>query len=104
MDKKQKAKEFTPFDALKGFNEELKARRENLNKTERKEIDEETAKRLNEVICSLTKGDEVFFTIYKDGRYIETEGKVNYVDFAVKTIVLSGKNYNFNSLYDIRLK
>ena len=102
MDKKDKAKEFMPFDTLSGFSIELARRRENLKRQEKKEPDEETASRLNGVLAGLKKGDTVTLTVYKEGFYKEISGKIDYIDFAVQIISVNGKTYYFKSIEDIK--
>ena len=102
MDKKDKAKEFMPFDTLSGFSNELARRRENLKRREKQEPDEETAIRLSETLSALKKGDSVTLTVYKDGFYNEIAGKMNYIDFAVQKISVDGKTYYFKSITDIK--
>ena len=56
MNRQERAKQFMPFDALKGLKEALKAKEEKLTRVAKRELSEEQQEILSEVITQLEKG------------------------------------------------
>lgn len=102
MDKKvDRAAQFLPFDALKGLQEELRAREEKRSRIERIELPEERAVELSEIINNLRKGDEIKLTFFYKGHYFEASGAVTKIDRAYKFLSVGGGNISFEDIYDI---
>lgn len=74
MSMSNRAKQFVPFDALKGFQEALR-KKENMP-VPRKELAEEKAEELNEKLKKLTTGKMITVVYYNDGEYIQLTGIV----------------------------
>ena len=69
-----RAKQFAPFDALKGFQEAL--RKKEKMPIPRKELAEEKAEEINEKLKQLTTGKLITVMYYNDGEYIQLTGTV----------------------------
>lgn len=69
-----RAKQFAPFDALKGFQEAL--RKKEKMPIPRKELAEEKAEEINEKLKQLTTGKLITVVYYNDGEYIQLTGTV----------------------------
>ena len=50
MNNKERAKQFMPFDAMKGLNEALRAKEERRTRVERKQLSEDMAEELSRVL------------------------------------------------------
>lgn len=74
MSMPNRAKQFVPFDALKGFQEAL--RKKEKMPVPRKELAEEKAEELNEKLKKLTTGKMITVVYYNDGEYIQLTGIV----------------------------
>lgn len=74
MSMSNRAKQFVPFDALKGFQEAL--RKKEKMPVPRKELAEEKAEELNEKLKRLTTGKMITVVYYNDGEYIQLTGIV----------------------------
>ena len=74
MSMSNRAKQFVPFDALKGFQEAL--RKKEKMPIPRKELAEEKAEELNEKLKKLTTGKMITVVYYNDGEYIQLTGIV----------------------------
>ena len=74
MSMSNRAKQFVPFDALKGFQEAL--RKKEKMPVPRKELAEEKAEELNEKLKKLTTGKMITVVYYNDGEYIQLTGIV----------------------------
>ena len=59
MTQAERAKQFAPFDAMKGLQEALRDREERHARVERHEISEEQIEKNSEVLSQLTKGARV---------------------------------------------
>lgn len=69
MSPAERAKQFMPFDAVKGLREALARKEAELLYTERQELSEEATAALNETLGGLRTGDRVAVTYYEDHRY-----------------------------------
>ena len=85
--KQDRAKQFLPFDALKGLQEAL--REKEIEIEERKELAEESLKELQEIVNRLEKGDKVNIKYYKNKKYIDITEIVVDIDYTKKKIILS---------------
>ena len=74
MSKVDRAKQFLPFDALKGLQEELRKREEKFLWEDRRILSEERLVEINEILCTISSGDEVFVEYYNNGKYIKISG------------------------------
>ena len=95
-----RAKQFLPFDALKGLQEAL--REKEIEYEEKKELSEETLAELNNVFNKIEKGSFVKIRYYRNGRYKEIEGIVTYIDYIKKGIQVDKiENINICDIIDI---
>ena len=64
MTQAERAKQFAPFDAMKGLQEALRDREERHARVERHDISEEDIERNSSVLAKLTKGTRVLSLIH----------------------------------------
>ena len=96
-----RAKQFMPFDALKGLQDALRLQEKIIeNKIE---LGEDIEKELNEKISSLIKGDNITIKYFYGIEYIETWGIVKKVDEINKNIELLNTKISFDDILDIEL-
>lgn len=74
MSMANRAKQFAPFDALKGFQEAL--RKKEKMPIPRKELADEKAEEINEKLKQLTTGKLITVVYYNDGEYIQLTGTI----------------------------
>ena len=79
-----RAKQFLPFDALKGLQEAL--REKEIQYEDRKELSEETLNDLNDLFNKIEIGDNITIKYYKNRQYIHIKGTVSKIDFIKKKI------------------
>ena len=84
-----RARQFMPFDALKGLQEAL--REKELEIENRKEVSEESLLELDEQLKRVKIGDMVSIKCYKKRMYVEKEGIVTAIDIIGKKVVLDEK-------------
>lgn len=98
----ERARQFLPFAALKGFDEMLrKIERETEPK---RELTEEDASRLNNAMRNIQKGTCVHILHYKNGEYTVTEGMTTFVDKTLRRILVGDEEIAFDDIWDITLK
>lgn len=89
-----RAKQFLPFDALKGFSEAL--REKEIEYEERKELSEEFLVELNDKFNQIEIGRCVRLRFYRNGKYVEAFGRVTNIDYIRKKIQID-KEININT-------
>ena len=103
MNREERAKQFMPFDALKGLREELKKREEKHLKEKKKELSEEEIMSLSQKLIVLKKGDIVAITFFYDGHYITIKDKLQSINTAYKYLEILGRRISFEDLLDIEI-
>ena len=88
-----RAKQFLPFDALKGLQEAL--REKEIEYEEKKDLSEDTLNELNNKFNQIDNGSFVKITFYKNGKYSEIKERVTNIDYIKKKIQIN-KEYNIN--------
>ena len=101
MSIKERAKQFAPFASLRGYGKMLNEK--TFVPSIKKEITEERANFLNEIIFKLKKGDIVKITYYEKDGYIIKEGAVTGIDLVFKNIEIVKQKVDFNDIYELTL-
>jgi hypothetical protein len=100
MDRENRAKQFMPFDALKGFREAL-AEKERLAAA-KKELSEERKAELDRRLHVLRKGDMVTAEYFQNEAYVTQTGSVTRIDEAGRVLKLEEQEIPFDTLSDLR--
>lgn len=82
-----RAKQFLPFDALKGLQEAL--REKEIEKEEKIELSEESLEELEREFNKIENGSKVKIRYYKDKKYINVKGIVSNIDYRRKKIQIN---------------
>ena len=101
MTRQERAKQFMPFDAMKGLQEALRDREERHSRVERREISEEMMDKLSDAIGRLLPGMGVRIEYYKAFHDVENTGIITKVDLVYKYIMLGNEKIHFNDIYDL---
>lgn len=96
-----RAKQFLPFDALKGFREALKEKEKNIEL--KKELFDKEIDELNEIIKKLRKDMLVKISYYYNIEYIEIVGKIKMIDIINKKINILNSVINFDDIVSIEI-
>ena len=88
-----RAKQFLPFDALKGLQEAI--REKEVEYEEKRDLAEDTLNDLNNKFNQIDNGSFVKITFYKNGKNSEIKGRVTNIDYIKKKIQIN-KKYNIN--------
>ncbi len=103
MIRQQRAKQFQPFDAMKGLKEALKDREERHNRVDKREISEERIKAIENVLVKLEKGVKIRVEYYKAFHYVVIKGVVDKIFSAKNYLMLGEEKIFFDDIYEIRI-
>lgn len=78
MDNRKRARQFLPFNGLKGYGELLTEARE--EEEEERPLSEDRAQKLDNILGHLRKEDHLRLTFYESGRYRTLEGMLESID------------------------
>ncbi len=103
ISKDDRAKQFLPFDALKGFKEALEAKEIQYDK--RKELTEECCQIISDILNKIQKNDLVEIEYYYKRKYIKVIGEVQNVDRIKRKIYLGNEVVvNIDDIIEISIK
>lgn len=88
MDINNRAKIFSPFAALRGYEEEIRSEGRDHLKGSRIELSDEEQGKLSEQLQKVTKGMRVTIRYFKEGFYEDIEGVVTCIDSIEQVVYL----------------
>lgn len=100
MDRKSRAKQFMPFDALKGFREAV-AEKERIMVPKR-DLSEEMKEELDWKLRQIQKEDIITVEYFKDREYVQVTGVVTRIDEAGRTLEISNIRIAFADISDLK--
>jgi len=101
MTREERAKQFMPFDAMKGLQEALRDREEKHTRVERHEIPDEDLEHNNFIINMLSKGSEVRIECWEAFHDVEKHGSVTEINIPFRYLKLDGVKIGFDNIYRI---
>lgn len=96
-----RARQFLPFDALKGFKELVKEVER--IKVSKKELTEEDIEKLSKTILSLEKGMMVRVVYFDQDEYLKLEGIVSKIDITNRFIMIVKKRISLDDILEIEV-
>ncbi len=102
MSLSMRAKQFLPFDAVKGLRAALRLKEYEVESVEKGKVSETEAALISETLSALNKGDRVKVRYYEDGHYKEIEGKA-YPRFEEGYLLVEEKRIELRDLFGIAL-
>lgn len=99
MENNKRAEQFIPFDALKGFKEEIRKREKVL--VDKIVLSDEDERKLNYYLSQIKKGIEVKVVYFKANEYIELKGIVTYIDELNKYIKIVKTKIEIDNILSI---
>ena len=99
MSRSDRAKQFMPFAALRGYGAELRGKEKVIS--ERKELTDEQAEELSRAVSGLKKGDIVKVFYYSLNGYVEMSGAVSFIDPVRKILRVIKTEIAFFDIYSI---
>ena len=101
MTRQERAKQFMPFDAMKGLQETLRAREEVMNRVNHRELDEEEKGRISDKLNRIDAGMYVDIFCIKEWHEIHIKGKVTKIDSIYKWLKIDNNKIFFDDIYGI---
>ena len=101
MERSMRAKQFLPFDSLKGFYDLVIAQEK--IKTPRRKITVDEAERINNQIIALKEGMMVIVTYYDVDGYIKCQGIISFIDYVMKTIKIIDLVIPIKDIIDVKI-
>ena len=103
MDRKERAKQFMPFDALKGLQEELRRREEMHSRVEKKVLSDDQMENISAELNKIQKGSKIIITFYDNGHYVTIEAMVAEINAIYRYIKMGTGKVFFDDIYNIRV-
>ena len=101
MNREDRAKQFMPFDALKGLSDALRLKEYEHDRVLKSDLSEEKIMEISGVLASIKKNDLVEINFFKDGHYIFKKEKCN-IDITNKKLYLQNITVEFDEILDIK--
>ncbi len=99
MTREDRAKQFMPFAALKGYPEAL-AKKEKVV-VPKAEISEEYAQMLDQKLRRVAKNDIITVVYFCNGEYLKKTGMVSRIDETARVLKIVNTKILFDDIYDI---
>ena len=100
-DRLDRAKQFMPFDALKGFREALLEKERIVDS--KVLLSEEQYNYLNDVVLSIDIGSVIVVTFYSNNKYVDKTFKIKKLSIDKNKIVLNNYKIFFSDIKDIKI-
>ena len=100
MAREERAKQFTPFAALKGHMEALRQREKII--VEKQEFSDEYKEELDYRLRQVKVKDIVKVIYYCNGEYLQMTGMVSRINETARVLKIVGTKIRFDDLYDIQ--
>ena len=99
MSREERAKQFMPFAALKGYPEALKKKEKIV--VPKRELSEEYQKELDQKLRQVHKNDIITVTYSANHEYLKLTGMVSRIDETARLLKIVNTKISFDDLYDI---
>ena len=103
MTREQRAKQFQPFDAMKGLQEALRDREERHLRVEKHEISEEEMEYNSIVLSKLVKGSKVKMSYYRHFHDVVRSGTIDAINYPYRFLILDDEKIFFDDIYGIAI-
>lgn len=103
MSKSDRAKQFAPFDALKGLHDALKMKEYEHDRIQKGDLSSEKLAEMTKILLDYNKSDTLKVKYFSDGYYKEKIGraKVNYV---MRTVDFDGLKLTFDDIFNVSIE
>lgn len=102
MNRADRAKQFAPFDALRGLREALAKKEEEHERQEKRELSEEEQAAIEQALVEIARGDEAEAVCFQDGKYVKVVGTVVRVDTNFRYLQIGEGKIAFANLCGLR--
>lgn len=99
MDRENRAKQFMPFDALKGFREALEEREKVV--VAKRELSEEQKEELDFKLRQIHKMDMITVEYFHEGEYVQVTGVVTRIDETSRLLKIVNTKIAFEDIVNM---
>lgn len=99
MSREDRAKQFMPFAALKGYSDALRKKEKVV--VPRAEVSEEYAEVLDRKLRKVKKKDIITVIYFHNGEYMKKTGMVSRIDETARVLKIVNTKIGFDDIYDI---
>lgn len=99
MSAQERAKQFMPFAALKGYPEALRKKEKVVR--QKADLSEEYQEELNRRLLQIKKGDVVTVVYYCEEEYLKITGMADEINKASRRLKVADAVISFDNIYDI---
>lgn len=103
MDRKERAKQFAPFDALKGLQDELRKREARFIYKEKKDLSEDAQEEICANLEKIRGNSRIIVDFYYNGQYLCLEGDVVKNNKNKKYIQIGEEKIYYDDIFQIRI-
>lgn len=100
MSREERAKQFMPFAALKGYEDALREREKIL--VPRSELSEEAKEQLDRKLPQIHRNDMITVIYYCKGEYVKLTGMVSRVDLDARILKVVNTRIAFEDILEIQ--
>lgn len=100
MDRENRAKQFMPFDALKGLRDAL-AEKERVIVGKR-ELSEEQKEELDRKLKRIEKQDIITVEYFDNDEYVRVKGMVSGLDLSGRILKIVNQKISFDTIFDLQ--
>lgn len=101
MSREERAKQFMPFAALKGYPDAL--RRKEKIVVPKRELSEEYQEELDRKLRQVRKNDMITVIYFCEHEYLKVTGMVSRIDETARVLKIVNTKIGFDELYDIEV-
>ena len=94
-----RAKQFIPFSALKGYEDALRAKEKVV--VPKIELSDEKKEELNRKLQQIQKNDMITVVYFHQNEYLEMEGMVSRIDKDARILKVVNTRIAFSDIYDL---
>lgn len=99
MSKEERAKQFMPFSALKGYQEALRKKEKIV--VPKMDLSQEYQEELDRKLRQVSKNDMITIIYYHQEEYLKLTGMVSRIDETARILKIVNTKVSFDDLYDI---
>lgn len=101
MPQRERAKQFMPFDTLKGLHDALRMKEYEHERVVKGELSEEKAAEISKILLNLSKNDIISVKFYENEHYVELHGKPS-LHIEEHYLEIDYKKIYFDDIYDLK--
>ena len=103
LTRQERAKQFAPFDALKGLQEALRLKEYQHEKIEKGDLQEEKAKEISSALINIQRNDVAFVEYFCDGHVFSERGTIK-IKIESGEIEINNKRIKIENLLNINVE